>query len=173
MTPISPTNEKASHLIGIYSNLNEELDDAFRFLKPALENNEVILLLIDESLDRSTVYNRMKEEWNISADELIALENKGDLIVASSSQWFQPGKRLRTLDRELIEHSWNELVTKLSRNRKRAVRAFVSTCLFFRLGIKTEFLEFEYLIPPKIDYPLIAVCAYQASDLLTYLTKEG
>ncbi len=172
MTLISPTNEKASHLIGIYSNLNEELDDAFRFLKPALENNEVILLLIDESFDRSAVYNRMKEEWNISADEIIALENKGDLIVASSSQWFQPGKGRSTLDRELIEHSWNELVTKLSRNRKRAVRAFVSTCLFFRQGIKTEFLEFEYLIPPKIDYPLIAVCAYQASDLLAYLTKE-
>jgi len=151
--------------------LNEELDDAFRFLKPALENNEVILLLIDESFDRSAVYNRMKEEWNISSDEIIALENKGDLIVASSSQWFQPGKGRSTLDRELIEHSWNELATKLSRNRKRAVRAFVSTCLFFRLGIKTEFLKFEYLIPPKIDYPLIAVCAYQASDLLTYLTK--
>jgi CRISPR/Cas system-associated endoribonuclease Cas2 len=171
LTLISPTNEKASQLIGIYSNLNEELDDAFRFLKPALENNEVILLLIDESFDRSAVYNRMKEEWNISSDEIIALENKGDLIVASSSQWFQPGKGRSTLDRELIEHSWNELATKLSRNRKRAVRAFVSTCLFFRLGIKTEFLKFEYLIPPKIDYPLIAVCAYQASDLLTYLTK--
>jgi len=172
LTLISPTNEKASHLIGIYSNLGEELDDAFRFLKPALENNEVILLIIDESLDRSTVYNRMKEEWNISADEINALENKGDLIVVSSSQWFQPGKGRRTLDRELIEHSWNELVTKLSRNRKRAVRAFVSTCLFFRLGMKEEFLEFEYLIPPKIDYPLTIVCAYQASDLLTYLTKE-
>ena len=108
MTLISPTNEKASQLIGIYSNLNEELDDAFRFLKPALENNEVILLLIDESFDRSAVYNRMKEEWNISSDEIIALENKGDLIVASSSQWFQPGKGRSTLDRELIEHSWNE-----------------------------------------------------------------
>ena len=35
-----------------------------------------------------------------------------------------------------------------------------------------EFLEYEYLIPPPIDYPLIVVCAYQATDLLTYLTKE-
>jgi CRISPR/Cas system-associated endoribonuclease Cas2 len=172
LTLISPTNEKASQLIGIYSNLDEELDDAFRFLKPALENNEVILLLIDESLDRSTVHNRMKEEWNISADGINALENKGDLIVERSSQWFQPSKGRRTLKRELIEHSWNKLVTKLSRNRKRAVRAFVSTSLFFRLGMKREFLEFEYLIPPKIDYPLFVVCAYQASDLLTYLTKE-
>lgn len=86
LTLIYPTNEKTSRLIGIYSNLDEELDDAFRFLKPALENNEVILLIIDESLDRSTVYNQMKEEWNISADEINALENKGDLKVVSSSQ---------------------------------------------------------------------------------------
>ncbi|HEX7817957.1 MAG TPA: MEDS domain-containing protein [Nitrososphaeraceae archaeon] len=171
MTLISPTNEIANRLIGIYSNLDEELYDAFRFLEPALENNEIILLLVDDSLDRSTVYNRMKEVWNISADEIDAMEDKGELIVVTSSQWFQPGKR-RTLDRELIEHSWNELVTKLSRNRKSAVRAFVSTCFFFRLGMKREFLEFEYLIPSKIDFPLMVVCAYQASDLLTYLTKE-
>ncbi len=171
MTLISPTNERANRLIGIYSNLDEELYDAFRFLEPALENNEIILLLVDDSLDRSTVYNRMKEVWNISADEIDAMEDKGELIVVTSSQWFQPGKR-RTLDRGLIEHSWNELVTKLSRNRKRAVRAFVSTCFFFRLGMKREFLEFEYLIPSKIDFPLMVVCAYQASDLLTYLTKE-
>ena len=171
MTLISPTNERANRLIGIYSNLDKELYDAFRFLEPALENNEIILLLVDDSLDSSTVYNRMKEVWNISADEIDAMEDKGELIVVTSSQWFQPGKR-RTLDRELIEHSWNELVTKLSRNRKRAVRAFVSTCFFFRLGMKREFLEFEYLIPSKIDFPLMVVCAYQASDLLTYLTKE-
>jgi CRISPR/Cas system-associated endoribonuclease Cas2 len=171
LTLISPTNERANRLIGIYSNLDEELYDAFRFLEPALENNEIILLLVDDSLDRSTVYNRMKEVWNISADEIDAMEDKGELIVVTSSQWFQPGKR-RTLDRELIEHSWNELVTKLSRNRKRAVRAFVSTCFFFRLGMRREFLEFEYLIPSKIDFPLMVVCAYQASDLLTYLTKE-
>jgi CRISPR/Cas system-associated endoribonuclease Cas2 len=171
LTLISPTNERANRLIGIYSNLDEELYDAFRFLEPALENNEIILLLVDDSLDRSTVYNRMKEVWNISADEIDAMEDKGELIVVTSSQWFQPGKR-RTLDRELIEHSWKELVTKLSRNRKSAVRAFVSTCFFFRLGMKREFLEFEYLIPSKIDFPLMVVCAYQASDLLTYLTKE-
>jgi hypothetical protein len=172
LTLKSPTNEKASHLIGIYSNLDEELDDAFRFLQPALESNEAILLIIDESLDRSLVYDRMKEEWNITTDEINALENKGDLIIVSSSQWFQPDKGRKTLDRELIGHSWNELVTKLSRNRKRAVRAFISTCLFFRLGIRREFLEFEYLIPPQINYPLIIVCAYQATDLQTYLTRE-
>lgn len=171
MTLISPTNEKASRLIGIYSNLDEELDDAFRFLKPALENNEAILLIIDENLDRSIIYKRMEEEWNIGAGEINDLENRGDLIIVTSSQWFQPGKG-GTLDRKRIQHSWDELVTKLSRSRKRAVRAFVSTCLFFRLGIKREFLEYEYLIPPQIDYPLIAVCAYQATDLLTYLTKE-
>jgi CRISPR/Cas system-associated endoribonuclease Cas2 len=171
LTLISPTKVRASRLIGIYSNLDEELYDAFRFLKPALENNEIALLLIDGSLDRNTVYNRMKEEWNISTDEIKALENKGDLIIVTSSEWFQPGER-RTLDRDPIEHSWNKLVSKLSRNRKRAVRAFVSTCLFFRLGMKREYLEFEYLIPSKIDYPLIVVCAYQASNLLAYLTKE-
>jgi hypothetical protein len=70
LTLISPTNERTSRLIGIYSNLDEELYDAFRFLKPALENNEIILLLVDDSLDISTVYNRMKEEWNISTDEI-------------------------------------------------------------------------------------------------------
>ena len=80
MTLISPTNEKASSLIGIYSNLDDELDDAFRFLKPALENNEAILLIIDESFDTSMIYKRMEEEWNISAGEINDLENRGDLI---------------------------------------------------------------------------------------------
>jgi hypothetical protein len=171
LTLISSTNEKAIRLIGFYSNLDEELDDAFRFLKPALENNEAILLIIDESLDRSIIYKRMQEEWNIGAGEINDLENRGDLIIVTSSQWFHPGKG-GTLDRKRIQHSWDELVTKLSGSRKSAVRAFVSTCLFFRLGIKREFLEYEYLIPPQIDYPLIVVCAYQATDLLTYFTKE-
>lgn len=171
MTLIPPANEKASRLIGIYSNLDEELDDAFRFLKPALENNEAILLIIDESLDKKIIYKRMQEEWNIGEGEINALENRGDLIIVTSSQWFRPDKG-GTLDRKRIQHSWDELVRKLSRSRKRAVRAFVSTCLFFRLGIKREFLEYEYLIPPQIDYPLTVVCAYQATDLLAYLTKE-
>lgn len=171
MTLIPPANEKASRLIGIYSNLDEELDDAFRFLKPALENNEAILLIIDESLDKKIIYKRMQEEWNIGEGEINALENRGDLIIVASSQWFRPDKG-GTLDRKRIQHSWDKLVTKLSRSRKRAVRAFVSTCLFFRLGIKREFLEYEYLIPPQIDYPLTVVCAYQATDLLAYLTKE-
>ena len=78
MTLISPTNERANRLIGIYSNLDKELYDAFRFLEPALENNEIILLLVDDSLDSSTVYNRMKEVWNISADEIDAMEDKGE-----------------------------------------------------------------------------------------------
>ena len=172
MTLKSPTSETGSRLIGIYSNLDEELDDSFRFLKPALENNETILLIIDESSDRDSIHKRIEEEWNIGVDEINELENKGDLTVVTSSEWYLPDGIGKTIDKERVQQSWADLVTKSFKRGKRAVRVFVNTSLFFRLGMEKEFLEYEYLVPSKFDFPLIAVCAYQATNLSTYLTKE-
>ncbi|MGE5662654.1 MAG: hypothetical protein ACM3X1_10465 [Ignavibacteriales bacterium] len=76
MTLISPTNERANRLIGIYSNLDKELYDAFRFLEPALENNEIILLLVDDSLDRhDTLKARITDfENNIKEGNLLLVK---------------------------------------------------------------------------------------------------
>jgi hypothetical protein len=167
-----PTKEIAGGLIGIYSNLDKEFDDALRFLKPALKNNEAILLIIDENLDKDSVHKRMKEEWNISIDEIKEIENTDYLTVVTSSDWYLPDGAGRAPDKEWIHRRWSDLVTKSIKRGKSAIRVFVNTSLLFRLGVEKEFLKYEYLVPSKFGLPIIAACAYQTTDLSTYLTKE-
>jgi DNA-binding HxlR family transcriptional regulator len=166
-----PPTKTDNGLIGIYSNLDQELEDALGFLKPALKNNEAILLIINESWDKDSVYNLMREKWNMSADQIKELENKGGLDVVTSAEWYLARGRGWAPDIELIHQSWANLVTKSIKLGKSAMRVFVSTSTLFSLGVEKEFLKYEFLLPSTFGFPIIGVCAYQTYDLSTYLTK--
>ena len=166
-----PPGKTADGLIGVYSNLDQELEDALRFLKPALKNNESILLMIDESWDKETVYKLMGEEWNMSANQIKELENKGGIVVITSAELYLARGGGSAPDKEWIHQSWTGLVTKSIKIGMNAMRVFVNTSMLFRLGVEKDFLKYEFLLPSTFGFPIIAICAYQASDLSVYLTK--
>ena len=55
---------------------------------------------------------------------------------------------------------------------KVGARVFVSTSLFFRLGLAKEFLDYESMFLVKFDFPIVTICACQASDLSSYMSNE-
>ena len=166
-----PPSKAAGGLIGIYSSLDQELDDAIGFLKPALNNNEAILLIIDENWDKDSVYKLMEKDWNMNADQVKEMERKGALNVITSAEWYLSRGRGRAPEKEWINQCWTNEVTKSIKIGKRAMRVFVNTSTLFRQGVEKEFLKYEFLLPSTFGFPIIAVCAYQTSDLSTYLTK--
>lgn len=172
LTLKSTTYERGSHLIGTYSNLDEELDDALLFLRPALDNNERIILIIDERLDRNVVYERIEKEWNLNIDTISNIEDKGDLIIVTSPEWYLPNGIRTSMDKESIQQLWANVVMDSRRKGKAAVRVFANTDSLFRLGMDKEFLKYESILPLDFGFPMIALCAYQASSLSSCLTPE-
>lgn len=72
----------------------------------------MILLIIDESSDKDLILKGMEKKWDISADDIKVLERKGDLTIVSSSEWYLPDGTGKTLDKEGVQQSWTDLVTK-------------------------------------------------------------
>lgn len=71
-----------------------------------------MILKIDESSDKDLIHKGMEKKWNISADDIKVLESKGDLTIVSSSKWYLPEVTGKTLDKEGVQQSWTDLVTK-------------------------------------------------------------
>ena len=58
-----------NHIIAIYQNQEIAFDDAFKFLKNGLDNNEMIMIITDR-LSKEVIRRRMKNEWNVPVKNL-------------------------------------------------------------------------------------------------------
>jgi DNA-binding HxlR family transcriptional regulator len=107
----------------------------------------------------------------MSANQIKELENKGGIAVITSAELYLARGSGSVPDKEWIHQSWTGLITKSIKIGKNAMRVFVNTSMLFRLGVGKDFLKYEFLLPSTFGFPIIAMCAYQASDLSVYLTK--
>ena len=58
-----------NHIIAIYQNKEIAFDDAFKFLKNGLDNNEMIMIITDR-LSKEVIRRRMKNEWKAPVKNL-------------------------------------------------------------------------------------------------------
>lgn len=76
------------------------------------------------------------------------------------------------VDKEKVRQSWINLVNNAVSRGKVGARVFASTNVFFRFGLTKEFLEYEFMLPVNFDFPIVVMCAYQASDLSSSCTSS-
>ena len=58
----------------------------------------------------------------------------------------------------------------MSREKVGARVFVVQVC--FRLGLAKEFLDYESMFLVKFDFPIVTICACQASDLSSYMVVK-
>jgi DcmR-like sensory protein len=74
-----------NHILGIYSNSEQELDECFTFLKAGFDNNEAIWIM-EQDLTKDEIRKKIEKECDIQNIE--ELEAKGDIIITNSREWY-------------------------------------------------------------------------------------
>lgn len=75
--------EVGNHIVAVYPDKKTKLDEAFEFLRPALERNEIAMIITDD-MTKDEIRERMTKEWNVKVAEL---EEKGDIVIKSVTEW--------------------------------------------------------------------------------------
>ncbi len=182
----SPFVDIPNHRLSIYSNSQEKLDAAFKFLKDGLSNNECILLITDE-LDKDQVIERMVKEYH-EFDVLKLLED--GVITILSSQWYFIGD---FFDEDRTKMKWKKAVDdSLSKGsvlpsslkgKINGLRVFGDTKSFFnnKRFIKgngtvdclvDKLIHYECSLEKHFSFPLKGICAYEAEDIAKLDKKQ-
>jgi hypothetical protein len=182
----SPLVDVPNHRLSIYSNSQEKLDAAFKFLKDGLLNNECILLITDE-LDKDQVIERMVKEYP-EFDVLKLLED--GVITILSSRWYFvgdsfDGDRAKIKWKKAVDESLSkESLMPLNLNGKiSGLRAFGDTKSFFnnerfingdRIGdsLVDKLIHYECSLEKRFSFPLNGICAYEAEDIAKLDKKQ-
>ena len=160
-----------SHIVGIYSNQEAELNHALQFLRSGIDKNESVILITDYAPSEQ-IRDIMSSSWG--AKDVGKLEQNGDLSIASSAEWYLTEEGENTPDTNInkIVNSWSRLSYEAIRRGKAGIRAFGDTRTFFKLGLTDYLLEYEGHVGREPIFPLMAICAYLKSDILA-LTKRN
>ena len=152
------TVKDGSHIIAVYRNVTEEMDEALEFLKQGLQKSELVMLITD-AISKDDVLDRMSEEWNVDAEKL---EAEGNLIIKSTAAWYFPDGNANP---EEISKKWNTLVSMASLNGKKGVRVFGDLTRFFSAGLSKDLVRYEASLPASFQIPLTAICAYSDKEM--------
>ena len=165
----SPLIPNTSHIVGIYSNQESELNHAVQFLKSGLDKNESVILITDFA-PRESIRDIMSSSWD--TEDIDKLEQNGDLSIASSAEWYLTEENSSTTNINKIVNSWSRLCNEAIRRGKTGIRAFGDTRTFFKRGLIDYLLEYEGHVGSKPVFPILAICAYLKSDVLA-LTRRN
>ncbi|MEW5839889.1 MAG: MEDS domain-containing protein [Thermoproteota archaeon] len=155
-----------NHVLCIYDSKESKLSEAFDFLKAGLENNEVVMM-VTEDLTKDEVRARMESSWGIA--DIRALEQKGDVVIKTTEEWYFPGGKAP--DRHRILALWYALAELAAVKGKKGLRVVGDVSSFFRHGYGRDLLAYEQELEKKFDIPVTALCAYEASDVYS-IPKE-
>lgn len=155
---ISKQVQIGNHIIAIYSNQEAEYEEAFRFLKEGLDNDEVILIITNH-LSKDDIRERMKKEWNINVS---AFESRGIINIKTTQEWYYNNG---FPDPEKIKMLWLSMTQIAAAKRRRGLRVFADTHTFFENGHGTYLVNYESILEPEFDFPLTAICAYGSDDI--------
>jgi len=153
-----------SHIVGIYPDQKAELNHALQFLRRGLDSNEIVILITDFA-PRERIRDIMSSIWDTK--DIGKLEQIGDLSIASSAEWYLTEENTSRTNIDKIVNAWSRLSYEAIRRGKAGIRAFGDTRTFFKLGLTDYLLEYEGRIGRKPLLPLMAICAYLKSDILT------
>ena len=159
------TVETGNHIAVVYSHKDEELEEAFEFLKSGLEKNEIIMLIMDD-ISKDEIRKKINNEWNVDAN---TLEKNGYLIIKTTPEWYFPYAppsvhKLNTVWISMIDYPYIK--------RKNGVRVFTDMSAFFRYGFVRELILYESTLEKEFDFPFTMICAYKSKDFETLNQKQ-
>lgn len=74
------------HAIITYSSIDDKINDAIKFLKRGIKNNEVTILVLSNDIERSYLQSQMKfHDLDINK-----LQNNGLLKITNNEDWYLP-----------------------------------------------------------------------------------
>ena len=84
MTSRQESVQIGNHIIAIYQNQEIAFDDAFKFLKNGLDNNEMIMIITDR-LSKEAIRRSMKNEWNAPVKNLELVDA---IQIKTTQEWY-------------------------------------------------------------------------------------
>jgi hypothetical protein len=151
------------HCMRTYSSADDKVNDAIRFLKIGIENNEATLLLLSRDID----YSYLLSQIALSDIDISKLQNDGLLKIAYTEEYYlsfnQKDNKINTVavDNEKIHRKYANLVNQVIKNEGRnGLRVFAMMDCFFEYGLVDELIDYECELPPKLNKPLLGICAY-------------
>lgn len=111
----------SNHFLAIYSNTEEKLDSAFKFLRGGLLNNESILL-ISEDVDTDQAIDRLKKEC--PEFDVEKLFEDGIITIISTTQWYFPNN---LFNGDQIKSKWKKAVDESMSIRSSSIPSIPST----------------------------------------------
>jgi DcmR-like sensory protein len=157
------------HLMAIYENIDDEINEAFEFLKEGLKRNEAVMILT-EDVGKDKLLKRIKEKEQELAGNIEELEKRGDVTIESTSGWYFPDGTNLNPDR--IIATFTAMVDLAIHNGKKAIRIFGDMSAFFKAGFSMDLLKYESKLGKKFDLPLIGVCAFLTENINSLSSKQ-
>ncbi len=153
MDQLRPTN----HLILVYDSPEAKHNVLFNYLKVGWRNGEAGVYVTTEE-SPSQIREQM-QQYGITAEEH---EKKGALqIFGYEDIYIIDGK----FNMSTTLNLWNQLYGEALKNGFKGLRVTGETACFFKHNLVSELLEYEKALHTVLDIPMIAICAYNASQI--------
>ena len=155
-----------SHVFAIYSDIDQELDECFAFLRAGFEQGEAVWIA-EEDLTKDQIRDRIRKEWQI--ENLQELESSGVITITTSKEWYYPDGKF---DLDKVVTKWHKAVQDAVNNGRKGLRAFDSVDGLLKNGFSEDLVKFEAVLGTSFKIPFTAICAYKSADISNFMNKE-
>jgi hypothetical protein len=165
------------HALISYSSIDDKINDAIKFLKIGIKNNEVTILALSKDIESSYLQSQMK----LHDLDINKLQDNGLLKITNSEDWYLTSNKKRDDDtinnkkntiptainiKELHKQKLNDIIDRVIKNEGReGLRAFCMMDCFFQYGLIDELIDFECVFLPRFNKPYLGVCVYNDSHI--------
>ncbi len=147
-----------NHILAVYHDSESKFDQAFKFLKQGLDNDEIIMIVTD-SLTKKEINKRMEKEWTLKIEKL---QSRSVININTVDECHYQNGFPKPFS---IKVFWGAM-TEIARTRgMRGFRVFTDTHGFFEKGHATELVNCESTLDSKFDIPFTSICAYDSKDI--------
>jgi len=147
-----------NHIIAIYTDQESKFDEAFKFLKDGLDNNEIIMIITD-SLSKDKIRKRMQNDWDVKIEPL---ESSGIINIKTTEEWYYSHGFPNPFK---IKTFWLAMAEIALNRCKNGLRVFADTHDFFEKGFGNDLVNYESTLDSKFDFQFTAICAYDSKDI--------
>ncbi|MDE1862277.1 MAG: MEDS domain-containing protein [Thaumarchaeota archaeon] len=146
-----------SHVLYTYRQQRSKYEEAFRFLKRGLENNEATVLIFNK-LEGADIRQRIKHE-NVN---LGRLESAGRVYIMTPDESYYKNGFPNT---SRVVKFWETAREKALAGGMNGLRVFADMHPFFENGDVDETINYESELSHEYESTLTGVCAYNLDDI--------
>jgi sugar-specific transcriptional regulator TrmB len=150
---LSPTD----HIVFVYDSLEGKHDVLFHFINEGLQNGEAATYVCSE--ESSSQIRDAMIQFGINVDKY---ETASALSVLDHTQFYLLGGKFSV---QKTLSLWRKMYDTALSHGFTGLRVTGETACFFERGLIHELLEYERALNRPLDIPMIAICAYNITDL--------